>query len=174
MQSYHDQEWGMPVCDSRALWEMLILEGFQAGLPWITILRRREGFRKAFKGFEPEIVAKFGQKDIARLLKDEGIIRSRAKIEATIGNARAYLKMADEGEEFSDFVWAMAGGKPIQSKLRQGSDVPAKTELSETISASLKKRGFKFVGPVITYAWMQAVGIVNDHLTTCFRQMQVR
>ncbi|MBA3964060.1 MAG: DNA-3-methyladenine glycosylase I [Chthoniobacterales bacterium] len=174
MQSYHDNEWGVAVRDNRALWEMLILEGFQAGLSWITILRRREGFRTAFKGFDAEIVAKFGQKDIARLLKDEGIIRSRAKIEATIGNARAYLAMADNGEEFSEFIWTMAGGKPIQSKLSKGSDVPAKTALSEAISASLKKRGFKFVGPVITYAWMQAVGIVNDHLVGCFRHAKLR
>ena len=120
------------------------------------------------------MVAKFTEKDIARLLKDEGIIRSRAKIEATIGNARAYLAMTEAGEDFSDFVWQMAGGKPIQNKLRKGSEVPAKTELSEEISARLRQHGFKFVGPVITYAWMQAVGMVNDHLVTCFRHKKVR
>lgn len=167
MAAYHDEEWGRPVYDSRALWEKLILDGFQAGLSWRTILHRREGFRRAFKGFDPEVIAKFGARDIARLLADEGIIRSRAKIEATIGNARAYLAMQAKGEDFSAFVWGLAGGKPIRNNLKSLQQIPAKTPLSETMSKELKKRGFKFVGPVIVYAWMQAVGIVNDHVVTC-------
>lgn len=170
LQTYHDEEWGVPVRENLALWEMLMLEGFQAGLSWLTILRRREAFRKAFKGFKPEVVARFSAKDVTRLMANEGIIRSRAKIEAMVGNARAYLEMAAAGEEFSSFVWMLAGGKPIQNKRQKADDVPAKTALSEEISASLKKRGFKFVGPVIVYAWMQAVGIVNDHVTGCFRR----
>src|SRR5207249_3446995 len=137
----------------------LMLDGFQAGLSWTTILRKREAFRQAFAGFDPKVVARFGTTDVARLLEDAGIVRSRAKIEATIGNARAYLAMEAAGEDFSAFVWRMAGGKPIKNR----GDVPAKTPLSEAISAALKERGFKFVGPVIVYAWMQATGIVNDH-----------
>jgi DNA-3-methyladenine glycosylase I len=171
LQEYHDQEWGVPQHDSRALWEMLMLEGFQAGLSWLTILRKREAFRAAFQNFDPKVVAKFKEKDITRLLGDAGIIRSRAKIEATIHGARIYLAMQDAGEDFSQFVWNLAGGKPIQN----ASDVvPAKTPLSEEISRVLKKRGFKFVGPVIVYAWMQAVGIVNDHAANCFRSRAVR
>jgi DNA-3-methyladenine glycosylase I len=167
MTAYHDKEWGRPVRDSRALWEMLMLEGFQAGLSWRTILHRREGFRAAFRGFEPEVVAKFNAKDIERLMADAGIIRSRAKIEATIGGARIYQAMQAAGEDFSKFVWGMVGGKPIQG---DGINVPASTALSQEISAALKKRGFKFVGPVIVYAWMQAVGMVNDHSVNCFRR----
>ena len=170
MQAYHDQEWGVPERDGRALWEKLMLDGFQAGLSWITILRKRDAFRQAFHGFDPEIVARFGAEDIARLLADPSIVRSRAKIEATIGNARAYLAMAESGEDFSTFVWAMAGGAPIRNTWQSMSDLPAKTPLSEEISAALKKRGFKFVGPVIVYAWMQATGIVNDHVVGCFRR----
>jgi len=166
MAAYHDWEWGRPVHDSRVLWEMLMLEGFQAGLSWRTILRRREGFRAAFEGFEPETVAKFDAADIQRLMADASIIRARAKIEATIGGARAYLAMQAAGEDFATFVWGMAGGSPIQG---DGVTVPASTPLSYEISAALKKRGYKFVGPVIVYAWMQAVGIVNDHSKTCFR-----
>ena len=170
MQAYHDEEWGVPQRDSRTLWETLMLEGFQAGLSWSIILKRREAFREAFQGFDPEIVARFGPDDITRLIENAGIIRSRAKIEATIGGARAYLTMAEAGEEFSSFAWSFVDGKPIQNET---GDVPAKTPLSEEISAELKKRGFKFVGPVITYAWMQATGIVNDHISGCFRQKQV-
>ena len=153
--------------DGRALWGKLALDGFQAGLSWRTILYRREAFHRAFQGFDPEAVARFGPDDVTRLLDDPGIIRSRAKIEATIGNARAYLAMASAGEDFATFVWNMAGGKTI---VNDGGAVPAKTPLSEEISAALKKRGFKFVGPVIVYAWMQAVGIVNDHAVDCFRR----
>lgn len=161
---YHDTEWGVPVHDSREMWEMLNLEGFQAGLSWLTVLRKREAFRKAFKNFVPEKVATFTAVDVDRLMQDEGIIRARAKIEATIGNARAYLAMQAEGQDFAEWVWGMAGGKPI---VNQTGAVPAKTELSEEMSKALKKRGFKFVGPVIVYAWMQATGIVDDHSPDC-------
>jgi DNA-3-methyladenine glycosylase I len=170
LRVYHDKEWGVPVRDSRAMWEMLMLEGFQAGLSWLTILRKREAFRKAFRDFDPEKVARFKEKDIERLLKDEGIIRSRAKIEATIEGARIFLAMEKLAMEkdggFAKAMWAHVGGKPIQGT----GHVLAKTPLSETISADLKKRGFKFVGPVIVYAWMQAVGMVNDHAPECFRR----
>ncbi|MFP5228807.1 MAG: DNA-3-methyladenine glycosylase I [Acidobacteriota bacterium] len=166
MRQYHDAEWGVPEFDSRALWETLMLEGFQAGLAWIVVLRKREAFRKAFRGFDPQKVARFGEKDIVRMLEDPGIIRSRAKIEATIGGARALLKMRDDGVEFSSWVWEMAGGQPIQNK----GPIPASTPLAETFSKELKRRGFKFVGPVIVYAWMQAAGIVNDHAEDCFRR----
>jgi DNA-3-methyladenine glycosylase I len=168
-RDYHDNEWGVPQYDGRALWEMLMLEGFQAGLSWITILRKRDAFRKAFKQFDPKRVARFGERDVLRLLGDTGIVRSRAKIEATIGGARAYLAMQAAGEDFSTFVWKTAGGKPIQNT----GVVPASTPLSEVLSKALKKRGFKFVGPVIVYAWMQAIGIVNDHAADCFRRKVV-
>ena len=166
LRRYHDREWGVPERDSRALWEKLMLDGFQAGLSWLTILRKRDEFRRVFKGFDPELVACFGKADVERLLTNPGIVRSRAKIEATIGGARAYLAMRDAGEDFAPFVWAMAGGKPIRNA---SGHVPAKTALSEEIAAALKQRGFKFVGPVIVYAWMQATGIVNDHDAECFR-----
>ena len=169
MTKYHDEEWGVPERDSRPLWEALMLDGFQAGLSWMTILRKREAFRKAFRGFDPKKVARMGEDDIARLLQNEGIIRSRAKIEATINGARIYVAMADAGEDFSTWIWKMAGNKPIQNR----GPVPAKTALSEEISESLKQCGFKFVGPVIVYAWMQAVGIVNDHSPRCFRRNAV-
>jgi DNA-3-methyladenine glycosylase I len=165
-RAYHDEEWGVPDYDSRSLWETLMLEGFQAGLAWIVILRKRDAFRKAFKNFDPGKVARFKEADIARLLQDPGIVRSRAKIEATIQGARIYLAMQAAGEDFSKWAWRMAGGKPIQA----AGPIPSQTPLSEEISKALKKRGFKFVGPVIVYAWMQAVGIVNDHAPTCFRR----
>jgi DNA-3-methyladenine glycosylase I len=170
LREYHDAEWGVPEYDSRALWEKLMLDGFQTGLSWSIILRKRDAFRKVFKNFDPEKVARFGEADVARLLDNAGIVRSRAKIEATIGGARAYLTMQNAGEDFSAFVWGMAGGKPLQNT----GEVPAKSPLSEEISKALKKRGFKFVGPVIVYAWMQAVGIVNDHAVACFRRRVVR
>jgi DNA-3-methyladenine glycosylase I len=169
LSAYHDEEWGVPEHGSRALWEKLMLDGFQAGLSWLTILRKRDAFRQAFEGFEPAVVARFGAADIRRLLADGGIVRSRAKIEATIGNARAYLAMQEAGEDFATFVWATVGGTPLQNAWQQKSDVPAKTPLSEQLSRQLKKRGFKFVGPVIVYAWMQATGLVNDHVVDCFR-----
>ena len=164
--AYHDTEWGVPEHDDRALWEKLILDGFQAGLSWITILRKREAFRAAFEGFRPEVVAAYGEAEVARLLADPGIVRSRAKIEAAIGNARAYLAMQAAGEDFSDFCWSFVDGKPVEA----AGDWPAKTPLSEQVSKELKRRGFKFVGPVIVYAWMQAVGIVEDHAAGCFRR----
>jgi DNA-3-methyladenine glycosylase I len=169
MRAYHDEEWGVPQRDSRVLWEALMLDGFQAGLSWLTILRKREAFRKAFRNFDPKKVARMGEADIERLLQNEGIIRSRAKIDATINGAKIYVAMEDVGDDFSTYIWKMAGGKPIQNS----GPVPAKTPLSEEISAALKKRGFKFVGPVIVYAWMQAVGIVNDHSPDCFRRKAV-
>jgi len=167
LRSYHDEEWGVPQHDSRALWEMLMLEGFQAGLSWLTILRKRDAFREAFQNFDPAAVAAFAEKDIERLLENSGIIRSRAKIEATITGAKIYLAMQQAGEDFSQYIWTMAGGKSIHSTT---GTVPASTPLSEKISIALKKKGFKFVGPVIVYAWMQAVGIVNDHAANCFRR----
>lgn len=163
---YHDTEWGVPLHDSRMLWEQLMLEGFQAGLSWITILRKRENFRKAFRQFEPVKVARFTEKDVERLLGDEGIIRSRAKIEATINGAKIYLDMQKNGEDFADYCWSFTGGKVLRG---DGRTVHAQTPLSATISKDLKKRGFKFVGPTIVYAWMQAVGIVDDHAHACFR-----
>ncbi|MCR6475297.1 DNA-3-methyladenine glycosylase I [Variovorax sp. ZS18.2.2] len=166
LADYHDAEWGVPEYDSRTLWEKLMLDGFQAGLAWITILRKRDAFRKAFKDFVPEKVATFTAEDVDRLMQDAGIVRARAKIEATIGNARAYLAMQAAGEDFSAFIWGMAGGKPIVNKTGK---VPTQTPLSEEISKALKKRGFKFVGPVIVYAWMQATGIVDDHAPDCHR-----
>jgi len=170
LRTYHDEEWGIPQFDSRALWELLMLEGFQAGLAWITVLRKRESFRKAFRGFDPAKIARFKEADIARLMQNPGIIRSRAKIKATIGGARAFLEMKKAGVDFSVWVWELAGGKPIQNS----GPVPAQTPLSITISKELKKRGFKFVGPTIVYAWMQAAGIVNDHGVDCFRRIACR
>lgn len=167
LREYHDTEWGIPEYDSRMLWEMLMLEGFQAGLSWLTILRKRDGFRKAFRNFDPKAVAKLTELDIERLLSDKGIIRSRAKIEATITGANIFLEIEKSGESFSQWVWKLAGGKPVRNET---GEVPAKTPLSESISAALKKRGFKFVGPTIVYAWMQAVGMVNDHSADCFRR----
>lgn len=165
-RAYHDEEWGVPEYDGRALWETLMLEGFQAGLAWIVILRKRDAFRKAFKNFDSAKVARFGEVDMERLLQDPGIVRSRAKIEATINGARIYQAMQAAGEDFSDLVWKMAGGKPIQNS----GGIPTQSALSEAFSKEFKKRGFKFVGPVIVYAWMQAVGIVNDHASNCFRR----
>jgi DNA-3-methyladenine glycosylase I len=167
MCAYHDSEWGVPERDSRALWEKLMLDGFQAGLAWITVLRKRDAFREAFAGFDPAEVAGFGEPDILRLLGNPAIIRSRTKIEATIRGAQVYGEMAARGEDFAAFCWSFTGGAPIRG---DGRTLPAKTPLSERISAELKRRGFKFVGPVIVYAWMQAVGIVNDHEAACFRR----
>ncbi|MES2988922.1 MAG: DNA-3-methyladenine glycosylase I [Pseudomonadota bacterium] len=167
MQAYHDAEWGVPIRDARTLWEMLMLEGFQAGLSWRTILHRREGFRRAFAEFDPVKVAMFGPEDVERLMGDPGIIRARAKIEATIGAARIYCAMADTGEDFSGWLWGLAGG---ETQVNDGVHVPASTPVSEAMSKALKARGFKFVGPVIVYAFMQAVGMVNDHAPGCFRQ----
>lgn len=166
LREYPDTEWGVPVRDSRALWELLMLEGFQAGLAWIIVLRKRDAFRKTFKGFDPAKVAHFTEKDITRLLDDPGIIRSRAKIEATIQAARIYLEMQKADEDFAAFLWDIVGGKPIRNE----GPVPAQTPLAVEMSKQLKKRGFKFVGPVIVYAFMQAAGMVNDHSADCFRR----
>jgi DNA-3-methyladenine glycosylase I len=166
MREYHDQEWGVPLTDSRALWELLMLEGFQAGLAWIVVLRKREAFQAAFAGFDPEKVARFGEADVERLMGDPRIIRARAKIDATIKGARIYLDMRDAGIDFGRFAWELAGGKAIQGT----GVVPASTDLSEKVSKELKGRGFKFVGPTICYAWMQASGMVNDHALDCFRR----
>jgi len=170
LRAYHDEEWGVPEYDSRALWEKLMLDGFQAGLSWSIILRKREAFRKAFHGFVPEKVARFGEKEIEQLLGDAGIVRSRTKLEATVTGARAYLEMKKDGEDFSRFIWRMAGGKPIQNS----GERLTRSALSEEISKALRKRGFKFTGPVIVYAWMQATGIVNDHAADCFRRKAIR
>ena len=167
MARYHDEEWGVPQRDPRMLWEMLVLEGFQAGLSWRTILHKREAFRQAFAGFDPAKIARFAEKDVERLLANPGIIRSRAKIEATIAAARIYCDMQAAGEDFADFCWSFTDGKVIRG---DGHHVAASTAKSEEISKELKRRGFKFVGPVIVYAWMQAVGIVNDHSLDCFRR----
>ena len=164
--AYHDTEWGVPEWDSRALWEKLILDGFQAGLAWITILRKREAFRAAFEGFDPNVIAGWGEAEVARLMGDPGIVRSRAKIVATIGNARAWQKI-EAREGFDRFLWSRIGDAPIQGRRQSMGDVPAETDLSRRISKDLKAEGFRFCGPVITYAFMQAVGMVNDHLVTC-------
>lgn len=170
MRSYHDEEWGLPERDPRMLWEMLMLEGFQAGLSWITVLRKREAFRAAFAGFDPRKVAAFGEADVERLMADPGIVRARAKIEATIQGARIYCEMEDRGESFADFCWSFTDGKVVKG---DGRSWVASSPLSERISKEMKRRGFKFVGPTIVYAWMQAVGIVNDHSSGCFRRDEV-
>jgi len=172
--AYHDEEWGVPEYDARALWEKLVLDGFQAGLAWITILRKREGMRDAFDGFDPETVAAYGEADIERLLGDARIIRSRAKINAAIKGARIWLEMRDHGEDFSAWLWSFVGGAPIQNRWPDSGARPVATPESEAMAKALKKRGFTFCGPVIVYAFMQAVGMVNDHGVECFRHRQVR
>jgi len=169
--AYHDDEWGVPEHDDRALFEKLILDGFQAGLSWITILRKRDGFRIAFDDFDPAVIVNYGPDKVEQLMGDAGIVRNRAKIIATIGNARAWLDLM-EGPGFSSYLWNFVDGAPLQPKPASMADVPAETELSKTISRELKARGFKFCGPTIVYAFMQAVGMVNDHLTGCFRHDQ--
>ncbi|SIO46501.1 DNA-3-methyladenine glycosylase I [Rhodovulum sp. ES.010] len=170
--AYHDTEWGMPERDGRALFEKLILDGFQAGLSWITILRKRAAFRAAFAGFEPEVIAGWGEAEVARLLADPGIVRHRGKIEATIGNARAWLEI-ESREGFSDLLWRYVDGRPVQNRFATLDEVPAETPLSRRVSKDLRGHGFRFCGPTITYAFMQAVGMVNDHLVTCPRHAQV-
>ena len=169
-RAYHDEEWGVPQRDSRMLWEMLMLEGFQAGLSWITILRKRQAFRAAFANFDPDAVAAFDVGDIERLMSDPGIVRARAKINATIAGARIFCTMRDAGKDFANYVWDFVDGTPVQN---DGMTFPTQTLLSEQISKDLKRRGFKFVGPVIVYAWMQAIGLVNDHTRDCFRRDEV-
>ncbi len=167
--SYHDTEWGVPAWDDRTQFEFLILEGAQAGLSWSTILNKREGYRAAFAGFDAEKIARFGKRDVARLMKDPGIVRNRLKIEAAISNARAYLAFRERNGSFGDHLWSFVGGMPIQNRFRQNKDVPATSPESDALSKDLKQRGFKFVGSTIIYAHMQATGMVNDHLVSCFR-----
>jgi DNA-3-methyladenine glycosylase I len=167
LRQYHDAEWGKPQREPRALWEKLMLDGFQAGLSWRTILRKRDAFRSAFLGFEPSVVASFDNADIARLLGDAAIVRSRAKIQATIRNAAAYVRMLDVGEDFSQFAWSHVGETPL---LGDGSGATTNSPVGDTLSGALKQRGFSFVGPVIVYAWMQATGLINDHEAGCFRR----
>ncbi len=167
MRDYHDTEWGVPERDPRMLWETLMLEGFQAGLSWEIILRKRDGFRAAFAGFDPRKVAAFGDTEIARLMGDAGIVRARAKIEATIRGAQIYNDMQNNGQRFDDYCWSFTDGKPLV-----GTGDATESELSGIISRDMKKRGFKFVGPTIVYAWMQAVGIVDGHAPSCFRHKQ--
>ncbi len=168
--TYHDTDWGVPEYDSRALFEKLILDGFQAGLSWITILRKRENFRAAFDGFEPARIARYDSRKVATLMNDAGIVRNRLKIEAAITSAQAYLEMDD----FSGYLWGFLDGKPLQNSIRSMKQIPAETPLAQKISKDLKKRGFRFVGPTIVYAFMQACGLVNDHLVDCHRHEAVK
>jgi DNA-3-methyladenine glycosylase I len=169
---YHDEEWGVPKTDDRVLFEKLVLEGFQSGLSWITILRKRENFRKAFHGFDAKRIARYGDKDIARLMADAGIVRNRLKIEATIDNARAYLKLADNGG-LASFLWDLLDGKPRINQCKSIREVAAASEDSKRLSKALKVEGFRFVGPTTMYAFMQATGMVNDHLVSCFRHRKL-
>ena len=172
--TYHDEEWGVPVHDDRLLFEFLILEGAQAGLSWTTILKKRDNYRKAFDGFRPEKIARYGARDVKRLLGDAGIVRNRLKIAAAIGNARMFLAVRKEFGTFDKYLWSFVAGKPIQNRRRRMADVPARTAQSNAMSRDLQRRGFKFVGSTICYALMQATGMVNDHLVTCPRHAQVR
>jgi len=167
--AYHDEEWGVPEWNDRALYEKLVLDGFQAGLSWITILRKRENFRHAFDDFNPEKIARYTPKKVERLMQDAGIVRNRAKIEAAVGSARAWLKIMECGPGFSDLLWGHLGGKPKENKFRERREIPTESEISHAMSKELLSRGFKFVGPTIVYAFMQAVGMVNDHLISCHR-----
>lgn len=166
---YHDEEWGVPIRDDRALFELLLLEGAQAGLSWITVLKRREAYRRAFEGCDPERVARYGPDDETRLLMDPGIIRNRLKIASAIRNARAFLTLKQERGSFAEYLWDFSGGRPVVNRWNSVSEIPARTELSDRVSADLKRRGFTFVGSVIVYALLQSAGIVNDHLVSCFR-----
>ena len=170
---YHDTEWGVPVHEERRHFEFVLLEGAQAGLSWITILKRREGYRRSFAGFDPETVARFGEEEVQRLKTDTGIIRNERKIRAAVGNARAFLAVQEEFGSFDSYIWRFVDGAPIVNEFNEMSEVPAETELSRTISKDLKGRGFSFVGPTIVYAHMQATGLVNDHLTSCFRYKEL-
>jgi DNA-3-methyladenine glycosylase I len=171
--AYHDEEWGVPVYDDITLFEFLILEGAQAGLSWSTILKKREGYRAAFDGFDPAIVARYDERKTAELLADAGIVRNRLKVASAVSNAQAFLAVQEEHGSFSNYIWAFVDGAPIQNEWRTLAEIPAKTPLAETISKDLKKRGFRFVGPTIVYAHMQATGMVNDHLVGCFRYPEI-
>ena len=172
--AYHDEEWGVPLHDERRLFEMLVLEGAQAGLSWLTILRRREGYRRAFDGFDPGAVARYGRRDVERLLADSGIIRNRLKIDSAVDNARAFLAVQEEFGSFDAYVWRFVDGKPTQNAWTAQDEAPAQTPVSHALSKDLRGRGFTFVGPTICYAHMQATGMVNDHLVGCFRHREVR
>jgi len=171
--AYHDREWGLPLYDDQRLFEMLVLEGAQAGLSWITILRKREAYRRAFAGFDPERVARFDAKKLRALTNDAGIVRNRAKIASAVKNARAFLEVQEEHGSFANYQWRFVDGAPIQNRWRAMSEVPARTPLSDAFSKDLKQRGFSFVGSTIIYAHMQAVGMVNDHIVTCYRHHEV-
>jgi len=170
---YHDKEWGVPVHDDRVLFEFLTLEGAQAGLSWETILKKRENYRRAFHGFDPALVARYGERDVERLLADAGIVRNRLKVAATVNNAQRFLEVQEEFGSFEEYIWRFVGGRPIKNRFPPRTQLPAKTEQSEAMSKELRRRGFKFVGPTICYAFMQAVGMVNDHTVGCFRYAEV-
>ena len=172
-QEYHDREWGVPLHDDRRLFEMIILEGAQAGLSWITVLKKRENYRLAFSQFDAQKIARYDGRKKRTLMNNAGIIRNRLKIDATIGNARSFLKIVEEHGSFSDYLWDFVDGRPIVNRRRKLSDIPVSTERSDALSKALKGRGFKFVGTTICYSFMQAVGMVNDHVTTCFRHAEV-
>ena len=174
MIAYHDSEWGVPLHDDRKLFEFMVLDGAQAGLSWSTVLRKRENYRKAFHGFDPKKIARYTVKDVQRLLKDEGIIRNRLKIESTITNAKKFLEVQKEFGSFDAYIWQFTGGKTVQHRCRRLGEIPATSKESDAMSKDLKKRGFKFVGSTICYAFMQAAGMVNDHLMGCFRYKQVQ
>ena len=173
-RAYHDTEWGVPLRDDRALFELLILEGAQAGLSWATVLKKRENYRRAFDGFDPSEIARYGDEKVASLLGDAGIIRNRAKVAATIQNARSFVALTADGTSFSDFLWQFVDGSPIQNQWASLAELPARTAASDAMSKALGRAGFKFVGPTICYALMQAAGMVNDHLTTCPRHAEVQ
>ena len=173
-RDYHDDEWGVPEWDDKALFEKLMLDGFQAGLSWLIILRKRDNFRAAFDAFEPERIARWNKRKVEKLMADAGIVRNRAKIEATIGNARGWLDIMEKGDGFSHYLWQFVGGAPLQNRWREVAQVPTESAESRALSKDLKARGFRFVGPTIVYAFMQAVGMVNDHTTSCFRHNEVK
>ncbi len=173
MMAYHDEEWGVPVHDDRLHFEHLVLDGFQAGLSWAIILRKRDGFRKAFSGFDPEKLARYNRRSVERLLADPGIVRNRQKIEAAIANAKTFLRLQDEMGSFDEFIWQFVGGEPKQNRWRMLKQLPARTKESDAMSKALKQRGFRFVGSTICYAYMQAAGLVNDHIAKCFRHREL-
>lgn len=170
---YHDTEWGVPLWDDQKLFEFFILDAFQAGLSWTTVLRKRENFRKAFHGFNPEKIARYGEKDVQRLMQDTGIIRNKLKIQASVTNAQHYLRLMEKGEGFSRFLWKFVEGKPLVNQWQETKHIPAKTTVSDAMSKSLQKEGFKFVGSTICYAFMQAAGMINDHMPGCYRYNEI-
>ena len=173
MRDYHDVEWGVPVHDDHHWFEKIVLDGAQAGLSWLTILKKREGYREAFADFDPAIVARYGARDAARLMRNPGIVRNRLKVQSAIGNARAFLDVQRAHGSFDAYIWSYVDGKPLQNRFRRQDEIPARTSLADLVSKDLKRHGFNFVGPTIVYAFMQAAGLVNDHLVTCFRHRPV-